>query len=324
MKKVLFATTALIATAGVASADIAISGYAEMGVYGGDSIVAAGTVTQRETQFTQDADIRFNASGETDTGLSFGVSIDLDETASSVGNDDAGSTVFISGAFGTLTMGDTDGALDARTAEVPAGGGGLMDEQETLVWAANSGLDSEFDGQVVRLDLPTMNGVNISISHEQDAAANGTATVGGEGGIWGVGASFAVGTINVGLGYQSGEITATTDADATAISLGTTAGAVSYGLMYVSEDRDGWAKSEDMLMGGVTFTSGAWTMGGSYGTLENSGGNVNRDINSLALTAAYNLGGGATFHLGYADNEVDNAGTKTDASSWSAGVAMSF
>ncbi|HDR27679.1 MAG TPA: porin, partial [Rhodovulum sp.] len=36
MKKVLFATTALVASAGIAAADITLSGSAQMGIKGGD------------------------------------------------------------------------------------------------------------------------------------------------------------------------------------------------------------------------------------------------------------------------------------------------
>ena len=62
MKKVLFATTALIASAGIASAQgVALSGSAEMGIIGGDG--------DFETQFWNDVDVRFTMSGETDNGL---------------------------------------------------------------------------------------------------------------------------------------------------------------------------------------------------------------------------------------------------------------
>ncbi|RMH39212.1 MAG: porin, partial [Alphaproteobacteria bacterium] len=68
MKKVLFATTALVATAGVAAADVSISGYAEMGVIGG---------TGMDAQFHTDIDATFSMSGTTDNGLTFGASVDL-------------------------------------------------------------------------------------------------------------------------------------------------------------------------------------------------------------------------------------------------------
>jgi outer membrane protein OmpU len=67
MKKVLFATTALIATAGVASADIAMSGSAEFGSAsqaGADSVIYS------------NANIKFTMSGVTDGGLEFGTSVD--------------------------------------------------------------------------------------------------------------------------------------------------------------------------------------------------------------------------------------------------------
>jgi outer membrane protein OmpU len=113
MKKVLFATTALVATAGVASADIALSGSAEMGIEWRQQHTP-------RTQFQlQDIDITFTMSGTADNGLTFGAAIDLDEaTVANVDNDDGGVAIFISGDFGTLTMGDTDGALDWAMTEV--------------------------------------------------------------------------------------------------------------------------------------------------------------------------------------------------------------
>lgn len=77
MKKVLYTTTALVASAGIMSAaDIAsaqgvvLTGTAEMGVIGGNDT---------KTQFHHDIDITFTLSGETDSGLTFGATIDLDD-----------------------------------------------------------------------------------------------------------------------------------------------------------------------------------------------------------------------------------------------------
>jgi outer membrane protein OmpU len=79
MKKVLFATTALIATAGVAAADITLSGSAEMGIVGGDTLSSAAALVRRDTQVHTDIDVTFSMSGQTDSGLSFGANIDLDD-----------------------------------------------------------------------------------------------------------------------------------------------------------------------------------------------------------------------------------------------------
>ena len=74
MKKILFASTALVATAGVAAAEVTISGYAEMGIFNPSTEDA-------ETQFFTDLDVTFTMSGEADNGLVFGATIDLDEAA---------------------------------------------------------------------------------------------------------------------------------------------------------------------------------------------------------------------------------------------------
>ncbi len=100
MKKVLFATTALVMTAGVASAEVAVSGNARMGViYDGD-----------DAQFSSRARVVFDLAGETETGLSFGASFRADNSIGSK-NGVAGST-WISGAYGKLTMGDVASASE--------------------------------------------------------------------------------------------------------------------------------------------------------------------------------------------------------------------
>ena len=113
MKKILLATTALVGFAGAASAEVAISGYVEMGIVGGN--------TGAVTQFFTDANVTFSMSGTTDGGLEFGAELNLEDLPDADGagltqggatGPDGGETMYISGSFGKLTMGDTDGALD--------------------------------------------------------------------------------------------------------------------------------------------------------------------------------------------------------------------
>ena len=123
MKKILIATTALVLTAGVAAAEVTLSGTARMGV-------VSNTDFDDKTQFSSRIRIIFTASGETDGGLSFGASVRNDQ--SGVGNKSNGdSTVFISGAFGKITMGDVGGAADALVGQVDGVGyTGLGDYNE--------------------------------------------------------------------------------------------------------------------------------------------------------------------------------------------------
>ena len=62
MKKVLFATSALVLSAGFASAEVALSGDGRMGmIYDGNDV-----------QFSSRARVKFTLTGESDAGLSFG------------------------------------------------------------------------------------------------------------------------------------------------------------------------------------------------------------------------------------------------------------
>ena len=65
MKKVLFATTALVATAGVAAADVTFGGYGRFGVYYDESAANETTITSRFR-------LQIDATAESDNGVTFG------------------------------------------------------------------------------------------------------------------------------------------------------------------------------------------------------------------------------------------------------------
>ncbi|EKE44279.1 hypothetical protein OCGS_1795 [Oceaniovalibus guishaninsula JLT2003] len=171
MNKFLLATTALVASTTFAMADVDLSGTAEMGIFGGTDI---------DAQFHTDIDVTFSMSGETDAGLTFGASVDLDEQigdnnaddglgesgATRNDADDGGATIFVSGTYGTLTMGDTDGALDFVMTEAIIGGS-LGDNHEHLGYNGNSGFDGDYDGQVARYDY-SFGDFAVAISAEID------------------------------------------------------------------------------------------------------------------------------------------------------------
>ena len=112
MKKVLFASTALVMSAGFAAADIAISGSAGAGLW------SDGSDNQGVYSF---AGVDFTMTGETDNGLTFGATVNID-----AGNEyDTGDfeldgvdanavslgSVYVSGGFGTITF-DSNGIDD--------------------------------------------------------------------------------------------------------------------------------------------------------------------------------------------------------------------
>jgi outer membrane protein OmpU len=160
MKHILMATTALVSAAGIASADVSLSGWAEMGMVGGNG---------GETEFHQDIDVTFKMSGETDGGLSFSAAVDLDENAAFATNTHGGSSINVSGGFGSLTLGDTDGALDWALTEGGnvKNGGSLADNETAHAGYRGAYLDGNEDGQILRYDN-TMGSLAIAASIEMD------------------------------------------------------------------------------------------------------------------------------------------------------------
>ncbi|WP_126975130.1 porin [Frigidibacter oleivorans] len=224
MKKLLLASTALVGLAGAAAAEVVIEGSAEMGVttidYGaGDSL-----------KFHNSYNINFVMTGETDTGLSFGATYRLDADANSEENQNPvgdNGTVWISGAFGKLTLGDTDGALDWAMTE-PAMGTAITDEGTTHIgYDGNS--DGFYDDQVLRYEY-AFGDFGFAFSAEQDDTEDADGDV--DDAVFGLGMKYATEFSGVelgfGFGYQTGEggrtYTVLSDLIATAGGVSTVAG----------------------------------------------------------------------------------------------------
>ncbi|MCZ8133738.1 MAG: porin [Rhodobacteraceae bacterium] len=333
MKKILLATTMLAGTAGFAAAEVAVSGYAEIGIIKSDNGFAGST----NAQFHQDVEVTFKMSGETDGGLSFGAAIDLDETNVANG-DDSGTTVFVSGAFGKITMGDTDGALDWAVAD----SGSLTslgdDHTSHLYYFAANGLDGSHDNQVVRYEY-SFGDFGVAVSVEQ---ANNNATGTRQDDNIGIGATYSMdmgGTaLRFGIGYQSGSSDAANEAldntanngiytngDVIGISVkAELAGGFTAALGYTSTDFDalnvaGAASNEvdfDHTGLGLTYTTGALSLHANVGMYDPA---VGASDETYGLAVNYDLGGGAVVMAGYG-SDVGAAGD----SSYSIGLGLSF
>lgn len=115
MKNILIATTALVATAGVAAADVTLSGAARFGLRYDNSAAVGIAKTQIETR------LRFNidASKETDSGVTFGGRIRLQHDENTA-NQFNGNTAAVTNAANvyasynglTVTVGNVGGAYD--------------------------------------------------------------------------------------------------------------------------------------------------------------------------------------------------------------------
>lgn len=302
MKKILFATTALVATAGVASAEVALSGYAEMGIIGGDAI---------ETEFHHDFDVKFTLSGETDGGLSFGATIDLDEVSNGISNRANPSSVFVSGAFGTLTMGDTDGALDWAMTE-SFSGTSIADDHSSHAGAnGNGGLDGTYDGQIARYDY-SFGDFSVAASAELDDTGAGDAVLG---------LGFKYGTdlggvaLGLGLGYQH------IDSDNKVAGL-SVSGAMDNGIKVILNYSDGTFAAVDGTHTGLAigYSMDALLVEVNWGRFDFDGAG---EVDGYGLVVNYDLGGGAVLMAGYGSGDAPSGNGNGD-DTWSAGVGLSF
>lgn len=261
MKKVLFATTALVLTAGVAAAEVTTTAEARMG------LVYDGT----DSAFSSRVRIKFAATGETDGGLSFGAAMRADQNGGNAdGTANGDSTVFISGAFGKLTMGDVDSGANAAVGNVSGVGyTGLGDFNE----------------------LGYIGSTKTAILYEY-AAGDLTFYVGaGQVGSddLSVGAKYAMGDYSFAIGYEDAGVDDQLTVGASAAFGNTTLKAVVADNSVVDDTQ--FALSVDHVIGATTVTA-------FYADQGNG-------VDGFGLGAAYDLGGGASLVGGVVDNSVD-------------------
>ncbi|MCF6444780.1 porin [Nereida sp. MMG025] len=325
MKKILFATTALVATAGVAAAEVSVTGFAEMGLFDDGT---------NDVQFFTDIDATLTMTGETDGGLSFGAALDLDEAAGAATQnnaDDGGIAIFVSGGFGTVTLGDTDGALDWAMTETWVGGS-LGDEHTSHDGANGNGYHDglgDNDGQILRYEY-SFDAFSVAVSAMQ-MDDNGGGVVGTTNAsanldeVIGLGVKYALDlggtTVDLGLGYQTGGVAGTgTNFDAIGLSAAATlANGVGVVFNYSNVEDDASTVDVDHLGLGVSYTMDALTVGVNWGEYDDKVSNTS--VSGVGLVANYDLGGGAVAQFGYASNDTAATGNEDK---WSLGLALSF
>ena len=311
MKKLLISTTALVAVAGIAHAEVTLTGTAEAGI-------TQGTSKDSTLGYHSDMDVNFRGVGTTDSGFQFGATIDLDEAAS-LGNSDYDTrnnpaSVFISSTgFGTLTMGDTDGAFDRVLDEV-----GMLtliadDHTAHAGYNGNDGTDGSGKAagsdQILRYDRQF--GIfEIAVSWE--FANNSDRNAG-----WGIGGALDFGggersSFGVGLGLQSAGDDFLYGLSATAKFSGVD---LVFNYSTTKEDRAGKAGSHIGL--GVGYTINDFAVSFNYGTYS---GGTKDGKNGWGLAVNYALSGGAVIQGGLGSGGGDDG----DQLQYSVGLSLNF
>lgn len=313
MKKVLFATTALVLSAGVAAADVSFSGDARVGLqYNSnpninDNNMGAGAT--RKTQLERRTQFNLDGRTTTDGGVTLGIRIRSRSNENANGGVGGGLTSFagarIFAQFGGLTVaaGNILGAIesmpgtyttaaysltglswggvvhnvDRGNAGAISGGGGFFN------WAATSADGTGVDGVEV---IYTMGDFTVHASHDSAALA-GFAGNQKRTAVYG---SYRFSGWTVALAVQDSNVAAQ---DKVALTVGGRIGDFNVGFQ-AARNGSGNTKINKFVVNG-SYTMGAIMVGGYIANQGTPQGALpaNFSRTSYGLGASYNLGGGA-------------------------------
>jgi len=222
MRKVLLATTALVAMGGVsaASADISISGSASYnyitnsgsGTHGsGATLTGPANAESRDMSTTVDANI--SMSSTLDNGMSLSGLVSLDEG----GVDDSGWS--ISGDFGKLAFGKgANDGFGATATGLTADEGNTLTSTATLAAEYRTTHNDFIPHSDVSITLPTVSGFTLGLGMT-DGATNAA-----DGNQWGVTYAMDAGGMAITVGYASSSAGSGSANDASSAGVTVTAG----------------------------------------------------------------------------------------------------
>ncbi|MDB3922288.1 porin [Paracoccaceae bacterium] len=281
MKKVLFATTALVMTTGYAAAEVSFSGKASAGVF---SQAAAGGDT---SEVFSGFDIGISASVTTDNGITLSVGDDIGGGSTADWNDD-------------YAMDDQSGDIGTPGVTIASGGMSLsidnqaIDDRYDDSQNGDIGLDMTFVGNAIGITLDTdaadgEAGMSYSIGGAAGGVSYGlVGTDSNDGNVsafkWSVGYDMSA----MSLSFSSDNV----DGADAVNKIGVTAPLGALSVSVSADDNEDWDASASYSAGGLSV---------NYATDEESAWDVN---------ASYALGGGATAFVGSNSAEFSVGGVE--------------
>lgn len=354
MKKVLFASTALVALglAGVAQASdpvkLGLGGYSRWVVGFADNDVRATDYQDFDVKGTNE--VHFKGSTTLDNGIKIGVQMELEaggHTDQSTDTIDE-SYVTVDGAFGRVILGTRWNGAYLLHVSAPEAAGAFGEDAELgmnsgawIVKGTNTAMnttaiDSSNKAEALTYVAPSFSGFTVGASYipNLNPDDNRTTQVNGVSDIFGVAANYNNTFSGVGLKASVGFVTALDTADAidhhhelsTGMQVGyagfTVGGAyrkiwdeTNAGVARVGADGFGWTV-------GATYASGPFAVGFDYFTSEQRGGDA---TDQFLFSGKYNLGAGVDLigMIGYVDFQ-DNWADYNDGWVVATGLALAF
>lgn len=352
MKKVLLASSALVAGAAFAAPAMAADGEIVWSAFtqfhvsstGVDSdSTAAGGDTNNGVDFNTNSEIALTYTATADNGLTYGLHIQL-EADQGNNNDADENNIFLEGDFGRVELGDQDSAGDRLMVSGSSVGfqfgmygnytgsvlynGGYTGGANTAADFSDSGDDTK-----ITYFTPTFNGFKAGVSYAPDADTGNTASGGNtardnhiDGGI-NYSGSFNDFSIDAGLvggtheAQQAGADDQTYYAVGGGLKVGYAGFSAAVGLMHEDQEDSYDQNTVDL---GLGYATGPWrfAVGAAWSDRDNEGATADNEYTAYSAGVGYKIAPGLSTWVGGTAGEYENAAE--DFTNIQAGVAVSF
>lgn len=332
MKTVLLATSALVALAGAAAAEVTLDGDARLGLRYDSGLDTDLADVDEGFNVVSRARVRFTMTGETDSGLSFGARFRANEVAgTSVGSNSSNTDgeVWIEGAYGKLTAGDIDSALESAVGDLPEiGVSGLNYYNEFQYTTSDYDTESDFNNAGLIYEYKFGDASIYASFMDQNVGTSGEEI---EGDAWALGAGYTLGNYTFGIGYESANLyvdpvlytafdqdfaPAVFDNDSTTwgISGGTSWSGITFKAIYLTTSVDGLTPGVDVdSFSADDYDIRQYGIGAEYEMANGVGlagfwrridgdsiDGADHEADVYGIGASYDLGGGAVLKGGIA------------------------
>jgi len=291
MKKIIAAAVATAFVAPAFAADVTLTGYMEL------SYLNEKTNSSTTKSIAEDGSYQISASTETAGGLSVTASMGIESDGSRETTGNKG--LIVSGPHGTLTLGDTSGAIDQLDsalghAKVIHGAGLAGRNDASVAWK-----------------LPSLaEGLSVTMTYSPEAGSTDEAASMVTSDTNGVALKYAINDIT--LGYAQEDVAGT---DYTLVAVGYSyAGA---GIQYENNEKNAAGTITDNTAWSLSYTMGDATVVYSNESVETGG---TKSVDNTGIALHYDLGGGVMF---FAESEEDDKASTLDEN-FAVGMAMKF
>lgn len=319
MKKILFATTAIAATA---AAGVALAAERPTGSVNGYMFMGAGLSdsnadSETEVGILRDGEIHLTYRGSSDNGLTFDGRVELEAFTAADQIDENWARV--SGSFGSVLIGSNDTAADNfGDVGILYGPGARLAYYDGFGVVPSEFSDDGGDALGIRYATPSISGFTAAVSYHPSGATEGANDtgygfastpapgIGGGGGgapkdIFSLAANYS-GDFDAFSFSIGGDYTAADNTNLREVwSVGAEVGFSGFTLAVHYEGNE--AANEDDIAIGVQYKTGPWTVAGGYSNSDISGG---PDIDSFGGWVTYALSPGVTAAAGIEYGEQGN------------------